>query len=145
MFAMCSYLFSSAIGQASQVIVGYLVGAGDLKSTNRQVWYTCKLSMLVSLIVATALFVLSKPIFGIFTSDPEVIRLGAVIMLIEIFLEWGRSVNIVMVRCLQAGGGYSFSGDIGHSVSLDSGSFGRLSGGSCGWLGTRRHLDCHGL
>ena len=42
MFAMCSYLFSSAIGQASQVIVGYLVGAGDLKSTNRQVWYTCK-------------------------------------------------------------------------------------------------------
>lgn len=66
MFAMCSYLFSSAIGQASQVIVGYLVGAGDLKSTNRQVWYTCKLSMLVSLIVATALFVLSKPIFGNF-------------------------------------------------------------------------------
>lgn len=92
MFAMCSYLFSSAIGQASQVIVGYLVGAGDLKSTNRQVWYTCKLSMLVSLIVATALFVLSKPIFGIFTSDPEVIRLGAVIMLIEIFLEWGRTL-----------------------------------------------------
>ena len=113
MFAMCSYLFSSAIGQASQVIVGYLVGAGDLKSTNRQVWYTCKLSMLVSLIVATALFVLSKPIFGIFTSDPEVIRLGAVIMLIEIFLEWGRSVNIVMVRCLQAAGDIRFPVTLG--------------------------------
>ena len=69
--------------------------------------------MLVSLIVATALFVLSKPIFGIFTSNPEVIRLGAVIMLIEIFLEWGRSVNIVMVRCLQAAGDIRFPVTLG--------------------------------
>lgn len=113
MFAMCSYLFSSAIGQASQVIVGYLVGAGDLKNTDRQVWYTCKLSMLVSLAVATVLCVLSRPIFGIFTSDPEVIQLGATIMLIEIFLEWGRSVNIVMVRCLQAAGDIRFPVTLG--------------------------------
>lgn len=108
MFAMCSYLFSSAIGQASQVIVGYLVGAGDLRSANRQVWYTCRLSMLVSLGVASVLWVLSKPIFGIFTSDSAVIELGAAIMFIEIFLEWGRSVNIVMVRCLQAAGDIRF-------------------------------------
>ena len=108
MFAMCSYLFSSAIGQASQVIVGYLVGAGDLRSANRQVWYTCRLSMLVSLGVASVLWALSKPIFGIFTSDSAVIELGAAIMFIEIFLEWGRSVNIVMVRCLQAAGDIRF-------------------------------------
>ncbi|MDD3193570.1 MAG: MATE family efflux transporter [Oscillospiraceae bacterium] len=113
MFAMCSYLFSSAIGQASQVIVGYLVGANDLKSTNRQVWYTCKMSMLVSLVVAVLLCLFSGPIFHIFTSDPEVIRLGAAIMLIEIFLEWGRSVNIVMVRCLQAAGDIRFPVTLG--------------------------------
>ena len=69
--------------------------------------------MLVSLAVATVLCVLSRPIFGIFTSDPEVIQLGATIMLIEIFLEWGRSVNIVMVRCLQAAGDIRFPVTLG--------------------------------
>lgn len=113
MFAMCSYLFSSAIGQASQVIVGYLVGAGDLHHANRQVWYTCRLAMLASTAVAILLAVFSGPIFGIFTSNPAVIQLGRTVMFIEIFLEWGRSVNIVMVRCLQAAGDIRFPVTLG--------------------------------
>ena len=135
MFAMCSYLFSSAIGQASQVIVGYLVGAGDLRSANRQVWYTCRLSMLVSLGVASVLWALSKPIFGIFTSDSAVIELGAAIMFIEIFLEWGRSVNIVMVRCLQAAGDIRFPVVLGILSAWTVAVLGGyLIGVAAGWL-----------
>lgn len=41
---------------------------------------------------------------GVFTDDPQVLALGKTILFIEIFLEIGRAVNIVMVRALQAAG-----------------------------------------
>ncbi|MGL6175174.1 MAG: MATE family efflux transporter, partial [Cellulosilyticaceae bacterium] len=50
----------------------------------------------------------SGPIFGIFTDNPEIIALGKQIMLIDIALEFGRSVNLVVIRGLQAAGDIKF-------------------------------------
>ncbi len=43
-----------------------------------------------------------KYIFLIFTDNPEIIALGRRILVIEIVLEIGRAVNIVMTKCLIA-------------------------------------------
>lgn len=45
-----------------------------------------------------------KYIFLIFTDNPEIIALGRRILVIEIVLEIGRAVNIVMTKCLIAVG-----------------------------------------
>ena len=42
--------------------------------------------------------------YPVFTTDPEILSLAHNVLLIEIFLELGQAVNIVMVSCLQAAG-----------------------------------------
>lgn len=108
MFAMLSYMFASAIAQASQIIVGYMMGARDIENTNKRVWATLKIAMLISFIVSLLLYLFCEPIFGLFTNKEEVIVLGKTIMFIEIFLELGRAVNMVLVRALQAAGDIKF-------------------------------------
>ena len=49
-------------------------------------------------------FLLSDHIFGIFTKNPDVLSLLKTITFIEIFLELGRAVNIVIIRGMQAAG-----------------------------------------
>jgi len=50
------------------------------------------------------LYFSSDYVLGIFTKDPEILALGKQILFVDIFLEIGRSINITMVRALQATG-----------------------------------------
>ena len=117
MLANVAYLYSQAISQATQIVLGYLVGAGNHRSVPRQVWVTCGISTAVSISVTAILCCFSGPIFGLFTSDPAVLELGRQILLIELVLELGRSINIVMVRCLVALGDVNFAVGLG-TVSM---------------------------
>ena len=107
-FAMISYLFASAVAQATQVLVGYLMGARRTEETNRRVMATLKLAVAVSLLVSALLWLFSDGLFGLFTSDAEVIRLGKQILAVEVVLEIGRAMNIVLVGALQAAGDVRF-------------------------------------
>lgn len=108
MFATLSYLFASAIGQATQIIVGFLMGARRTKETDARVGATVRIACLISFIISLLLYLFCKPLFGLFISDPQVLEQCRTIMLIEIVLEQGRAVNIVLVRALQAAGDIRF-------------------------------------
>ena len=108
MFATMSYMFTSAISQATQVVVARLMGALEIEATDRRVKATLWVSVVISGAVSVLLYLLCEPIYGLFTRDPAVLALAKVIMLIEIPLELGRAVNIVMCRCLQACGDIRF-------------------------------------
>ena len=113
MFANLAFIYSIAIAQATQIVVSYLVGAGNHRAIPRRVWSTTALSMAVSLLVTGGLILFGGPLFGLFTSDPEIIALGKQILLVEFVLEIGRSINIVMVRCLVAVGDVNFPVSLG--------------------------------
>lgn len=113
MLAMLSYIFASAITQATQVIIGHLLGARKVEETHRQVMSTLRASMLISFMASLLLFLLARPLFSLFTDSAEVIELGRKIMLVEILLEQGRAVNICFVRCLQTAGDIRFPVTIG--------------------------------
>ena len=102
MFANVAYIYSIAIAQASQIVVSYLIGACRLKQANNRVWPTLWISMSISLTMTLILYLNSDLLFGIFTHNPEILSLGKKILFVEFFLEIGRSINIVMVRCLIA-------------------------------------------
>lgn len=108
MFATLSYIFASAIGQATQIIVGFLMGARRTEDTDRRVNATLRIACLISFAVSLLLFLFCKPLFGLFTSDPEVLDMCQKIMGIELFLEQGRAGNIVLFRALQAAGDIRF-------------------------------------
>ena len=108
MFAMLSYIYGSAIAQATQIIVGYLMGARKVEETDRRVNATLRAAMLVSFVISLLLFLLCEPLFGLFTSDPQVLSMCRTIMGIEILLELGRAANIVLFRALQTAGDIRF-------------------------------------
>lgn len=107
-FAWFAYMYSAAVGQASQVVIGNYMGAGEVDKVDHRVKKTWINSVLIAVAMATILFLFSDFLFGIFTKDPRVLALGKKIMFIEIFLEMGKSTNITLVRSLQATGDIKF-------------------------------------
>ncbi len=108
MLANVAYVYTMAISQATQIIVGYLMGSREFKEVERRVWSTIFISIIVSFSITLFVYLNSEAIFGLFTDDEMIITLGKQIIFIEFFLELGRSVNIVMTRCLVATGDVKF-------------------------------------
>ena len=104
MLANVCYVYSLAIGQATQVVIGYLIGAGREDEVENRVWSVSVISLVVSLAVTILIYFNCDAVFGIFSKDPVVLALGKKIIFIEIFLEIGRAINIVMTKCLIAAG-----------------------------------------
>ncbi|HIT72260.1 MAG TPA: MATE family efflux transporter, partial [Candidatus Fimicola cottocaccae] len=107
-FANFSYVYGAAVSQAGQIMVGYLIGAGDVENTEKRVWKTLRIAMITALVISVTIFFVSDYCFGFFTDNREVIELGKKIMFIDIFLELGRSCNMIFVRALSAAGDIKF-------------------------------------
>lgn len=113
MIASFSFIYASAISTATQIIVGHLVGAGDIDDADELVLKTLKPTVLVSVVMSVILFLCSDFIFGLFTQDPVMIALGKQIMFVEIFLEIGRTFNLVIIRSMHAAGDIKYPVIIG--------------------------------
>lgn len=46
--AMFSYIYTQALAMATQIIVGFLIGAGDLDAVEKRVWKTIRIAVTVS-------------------------------------------------------------------------------------------------
>jgi len=102
MLANVAYVYTISLSAATQIVIGYFIGADRVDKIEERVWSTMRISILVSLSITVLIYLNSDAIFGIFTDNIEVITLGKKIMFIELILEVGRAVNIVMTRCLLA-------------------------------------------
>ena len=134
MLANVAYVYSIAVAQATQILVGYLLGARKLDEVTRRVWSTIRIALLVSECLTLTLLVFSDPVYSLFTPDPAIHALGRQILFAELALEVGRSVNIVMTRCLSAAGDVWFPVTVGISsqwlVAVGGGwLLGRVLGG----------------
>ncbi len=104
LFVIVSCMFSNAITQASQILVGYHIGAKNYDAAKKQTNRTLFIAITVSGFVAFILWLLSPAIMNLLTDNPEIVKLVGKILLIDIFLEMGRAINVTMVRALQAAG-----------------------------------------
>lgn len=113
MFANCVYMLVSAVSQAGGIVIGYQVGARDLDGADGCCRRILKIFCPVTVGLAVCIWLLSRPLFGLFSTDPQVIALGAQVMAVEIALELGRSFNIVLVRALQSVGDVKYPVAVG--------------------------------
>lgn len=104
-FAMC---FSNASAMATQIIVGHLVGADKQNEAYKRVFATLRVSLPITIALSTANWLLSPYTLRIFTSNTTIISLAFYIMLVDIFIEIGRCLNMTMVSSLKAAGDYIF-------------------------------------
>ncbi|MGI6055309.1 MAG: MATE family efflux transporter [Clostridium sp.] len=103
-FANVDYIYAMAIATATQIVLGYLIGARQLDAIQKRVNATMKVAICACVGVAVLLYIGGDYVFLIFTNNPEIIALGKRILFIEIFLEIGRAVNIAMTKSLIAVG-----------------------------------------
>ena len=104
-FAM---VFSNSSAMATQIITGHLVGAGKEDLAYKRVFKTLTVSLPITLGLAFINFLLCPITLGIFTESEAIIALGRGIMLVDIFIEVGRCLNMTFVSSLKAAGSYIF-------------------------------------
>ena len=106
--SMFVYLFSLAIAQGNQVLVGYLIGEKKTDEVSHQTFKTQRLAVSVSLGLSIICYLGSDFLFGIFTSDANILSLGHMLLLINVFLEIGRATNLVLTNALKAAGDINY-------------------------------------
>ena len=104
-FAM---IFSNACAMSTQIITGHLVGAGKSEEAYKRVFRTLKISMPITIMLATINALYCRYTLQLFTENPNIIALGQMIMIVDIFVEIGRCLNMTFVCSLKAAGAYIF-------------------------------------
>lgn len=105
MIVQFAYLFCMSLSQSMQIVEGYQIGAGNKDAAARIVYRCLWSATAVCVSVTFLIFLGSDWIIGLFPSaDAEVLRIAKQLLFVELFLEIGRSINIMMVRALQTAG-----------------------------------------
>lgn len=128
------YLFSMSLGQGTSIMVGWAVGKKQPASAKGICLFSTRCSFLIAMAAVGILCLVRKPVFGLFTSDKEIIALGSSVLLTNFILEAGRSRNLVLVNALRAAGDVRFPLYVGLvSMWLFSVGFSWLLGIQLGW------------
>ena len=98
------YVFSNSIAQAAQILVGYHIGNRDTDSANRVCMHSLKASLVIAMSISIAALFVREPLMRIFTQDPVIVSLGASLFFIDLFVELGRTFNIVVINGLRGAG-----------------------------------------
>lgn len=101
---MFFYIFAVAIGQASQILIGHLIGAKKFDEANRQAYKSYGLALMIVLSVSAVGVLFGAKLVSVFTDDAAVIALGSKLLFINLALEFGRTSNLVLIACLRGTG-----------------------------------------
>ncbi len=99
-----SYMVSLAVGHAGSVFTGRYNGKRNFDAIYSLYKRNVSVAVLSNVAISTVIFLLHKPLIGIFTRDAETIRLAGQIMLIDIAVEAFRAINNVSDVSLNANG-----------------------------------------
>ncbi|PLS01080.1 MATE family efflux transporter [Neobacillus cucumis] len=102
-------LFGMAMGQGTQILIGYKAGAGDFDGAYRQLLKSLKYSFTITIVVAIVITFFRESLLGVFTDDKEIISLGSKLLMFCLILEPGRTFNLVVISSLRATGDTTIS------------------------------------
>lgn len=88
-----AYVIGLAIGQATQIIAGHRMGAGDYDGAYRFVRRNWRYIALSNVLFGTAMFLFSPQLMSLFTENPAIVEIARKLFLIDIFIHAGRSLN----------------------------------------------------
>ncbi|SDN61414.1 MATE family efflux transporter [Alkalicoccus daliensis] len=110
---MFALLFSIAIGQGTQILIGHMIGEKRYEEAYQRCLRSLWIGIAVSTFVSIMFFTFSEQLFSIFTSNQEIIQLGSLLLLLTILLEPGRAFNLIVINALRAAGDVKFPVYIG--------------------------------
>lgn len=98
------FLLSVSIGQATSIMIGHLIGAGAPEKAKDIGLRHLKIGLLLSCSISLLLYLVAKPLMGLFTEDSDVINMSANLILLSVLLEAARACNVIMIASLNASG-----------------------------------------
>ena len=101
-------VFAATLGLSGEIMVGHLVGAGQLHRAHHLVRRLLRRGLLMAAGVSTLAALAGPWLIGAFTRDPQIIATGALLLWLTIALETGRTYNIVLANALRAAGDAQF-------------------------------------
>ncbi len=101
-------IFSNACAMSTQIITGHLVGAGKSEQAYKRVFKTLRTSMPITIALVSINALLCRYTLQLFTDNQNIIALGQMIMIVDIFVEIGRCLNMTFVCSLKAAGAFIF-------------------------------------
>ncbi|MCG1020070.1 MATE family efflux transporter [Sutcliffiella horikoshii] len=110
---MFIFLFSLAISQGTQIMIGHQIGARQVEDAYKRCLKSLRLAIVISIATAIPIAIFSDTLLGFFTSNPDIIALGGTLILFTVILEPGRSFNLVVINALRAAGDVKFPVYIG--------------------------------
>lgn len=97
-------IFGLAIAFAVEILVGHMIGAGELHAAHKLVRKALGLGIVVALVVSSS-FALAGPwLLKKFTADRHIIELGSTLLWWTVLVEPGRVFNMVVINALRAAG-----------------------------------------
>jgi putative MATE family efflux protein len=101
-------MYMVALGFGSEIMIGHFVGAGRLKQANATLWKALWIAVGITVAGAAISCFITPAAIGWMSKDPKLVSLISIIMLIELILEPGRCLNVVLMGGLRAAGDVRF-------------------------------------
>lgn len=105
---MFSFVFAIAIGHGASITIGHLVGRARNQAAFSLEKYSIRWALVVSIGISLFTAIFGKQIFSFLSQNLDVIRIGTLVLWIDVVLEIGRAVNITAVNSLIASGDVLF-------------------------------------
>ena len=102
--ASFTYMVPLGIGSAAAIRVGHAMGARDMQGAARAGWMALLFGSLFMSCSGLMLFLFSKPIARIYTPEPDVISVGAVLLLVAAIFQLFDGLQVVATGALRGAG-----------------------------------------
>lgn len=131
---MFVYLFAIAMAQGGAICIGHLVGEKKIRAAYLLGKYVMRISILVPLVLSCIWALMGHTLFSWLTDNPEIIRLGTIVLFVDVILEVGRAINIYATNALRSAGDVNYPFYVGLVVQWSVAvGFGYLFGIHWGW------------
>ena len=80
------YIFSLSIAQVTSICTGNLLGARKKQAAYLLSWYAWRRSLLITLVASTGVYLLGRPLLGIFTENQAIITIAMGALLVDVLL-----------------------------------------------------------
>lgn len=101
-------LVGMAFAQASTIMVGYRVGAGNYDEAREIRVLVTRIALISNACFSFILILLRKPLLRAFTREETILQIGSALILIDFIVEIGRALNNTLSGALQAAGDVKF-------------------------------------
>ena len=102
------FIITMAIGNAVQIKAGYYVGAKEYDTAYHKIFKYSAVATSCSVFFILLTNLIKTPIISLFTHQPEIASIVATLLVGSIYIEFGRSLNLIYIGALKGSGDVKF-------------------------------------